>query len=222
MAVTSPSNGLHIDYTYSISLGFNKERYFLIMLEFLNMTGIKIGTIRFDGAKEFGKSVSFQNFCNDRGVIMEPVAEYTHVQNVKSENAIHISKEHVRCLLRASYLPRTFWPYTLRHFLRLRAYWPTDNGNRCAWERLDAAYPNNKLRYTLSKDLHVFGSYVTGHLPRAHPVIFKHKKVMKMSDPKHFDPILPFLQPTDVPHKIDQGSTVLIRGRLQRNLWTWE
>jgi hypothetical protein len=83
--VTFPSNGLHIDYTYSISLGFNKEHYYLIMvvdgidfiwastsqdlsspgnmiLEFLDMTGIKIGTIRFDGAKEFGKSVSFQNF----------------------------------------------------------------------------------------------------------------------------------------------------------------
>jgi hypothetical protein len=32
---------------------------------------------------------------------------------------------------------------------------------------------------------------------------FKHKKVMKMFDPKHFDTILPFLQSTDVPHKID-------------------
>jgi hypothetical protein len=130
-AVTSPSNGLHIDYTYSISLGFNKELYYLIMvvdgidfiwvsasqdhstpenmiLEFLNMTGIKIGTIRFDGAKEFGKSVSFQHFGNECGIIMDPVAEYTHVQNVKSENTIRISKEHVRCLLRASNLPRTF------------------------------------------------------------------------------------------------------------------
>jgi hypothetical protein len=54
------------------------------------MTAIKIGTIRFDGAKEFGKSVSFQNFYNEHGIIMEPVAEYTHVQNVKSENAIRI------------------------------------------------------------------------------------------------------------------------------------
>ncbi len=70
-----------------------------MILEFLNMTGIKIGTIRFDGAKEFGKSVSFQNFCNERGIIMKPVSEYTHVQNAKSENAIRISKEHVRCLL---------------------------------------------------------------------------------------------------------------------------
>jgi hypothetical protein len=32
---------------------------------------------------------------------------------------------------------------------------------------------------------------------------FKHKKVMKMSDPKHFGTMLPFLQPTDVSHKID-------------------
>jgi hypothetical protein len=86
------------------------------------MTGIKIDTIRFDGAKEFGKSVSFQNFCNERGIIMEPMTEYTHVQNVKSENAIHISKEHVHFLLRASKLPRTFLPYALRHFLRLRSY----------------------------------------------------------------------------------------------------
>jgi hypothetical protein len=35
-----------------------------MILEFLHMTGIKIDTIRFDGAEEFGKSVSFQNFCN--------------------------------------------------------------------------------------------------------------------------------------------------------------
>ncbi len=79
--------------------------------------------------------------------------------------------------------------------------------------------------------MHVFGSYVTGQLPRTHPVVvdtthddravegvclgnnlctpnfwmysFKHKKVLRMSDPKHFDTILPFLQPLDVPHRID-------------------
>jgi hypothetical protein len=45
-----------------------------MILEFLNMTSIKIGTIRFDGAKEFSKSVSFQNFCNECGIIMKSVA----------------------------------------------------------------------------------------------------------------------------------------------------
>jgi hypothetical protein len=29
-------------------------------------------------------------------------------------------------LFRASNLPRTFWPYVLRHFLLLRTCWPTD------------------------------------------------------------------------------------------------
>ena len=93
------------------------------------------------------------------------------------------------------------------------------------------SYPNNKIRHDLVKDLHVFGSYVTGHLPRTHPFVvdtthddravegvwlgndlctpnfwmynFNHKKVLRMSDPKHFDTILPFLQPLDVPHRID-------------------
>ena len=88
-----------------------------------------------------------------------------------SENAIRVSKEHVRCLLRASNVPRNFWPYALTHFLRLRAYWPSDSQNRSAWERLHASYPNNKIRHDLTKDLHVFGSYVTGHLPRTHPFV---------------------------------------------------
>jgi hypothetical protein len=87
------------------------------------------------------------------------------------------------------------------------------------------------MRHDITKDLHVFGSYVTGHLPRTHPLVddtthedralegiwlgnelhtpnfkmwsFKHKKVYTLSDPRHFDTILPFLQPGDVGHKID-------------------
>jgi hypothetical protein len=72
--------------------------------------------------------------------------------------------------------------------------------------------------HNLVKDLHVFGSYVTGHLSREHPHVtetdhddraeedvffgndlttpnfwmysFRVKKVMKLSDPKHWDHIL--------------------------------
>ena len=74
------------------------------------------------------------------------------------------------------------------------------------------------MRHDITKDLHVFGSYVTGHLPRIHPLVddtthddqalegiwfgnqlrtpnfkmwsFKHKKVYTLSDPRHFDTIL--------------------------------
>jgi len=88
------------------------------------------------------------------------------------------------------------------------------------------------MRRNLAVDLHVFGSYVTGHLPHSHPLVadtthddrvlegiwldnelktpnflmrsFKQKRslqVYTMSDPRHFDTILPFLQPGDVGHK---------------------
>jgi hypothetical protein len=102
---------------------------------------------------------------------MEAVTEYTHVQNARSENAIRVSQEHVRCLLRPSNVPRNFWPSTLTHFLLLRAYWPSDSQDRSVWERCHPSYPNNKIRHDLTKDLHVFGSYVTGHLPRTHPFV---------------------------------------------------
>ena len=69
--------------------------------------------------------------------------------------------------LHSANLPRRFWPDALRHFCRLYAYWPDDNG-LSAWEKLDHLQPN-ELRHNLVKDLNVFGSYVTGHLSRAHP-----------------------------------------------------
>jgi len=108
------------------------------------------------------------------------------------------------------------------------AHWPDASGHS-AWEKLDELGPHS-LCHDLERDRHVFGSYVTGHLPREHPHVadtthddraeegvflgndlttptfwlwsFKHKKAMRMSDPKHFDHILPFLQPADVHHTI--------------------
>jgi hypothetical protein len=72
---------------------------------------------------------------------------------------------------------------------------------------------------------------ITGHLPRTHPLVenetlddraldgvwlgndlstpmfwmysFKLRKVVRLSDPCHFDHILPFLCPEDIPHRID-------------------
>ncbi len=137
--------GLHIDYAPSISLGYSKEKYYLILVvdgidfvwgqtcttrlttedliqEFLTMTNLKVSSVRFDDAQEFGKSLSFKSFCHQEKIVMEPVAHYTHIQNARVENAIRVAKEHIRCLLRASNLPKLFWPYALMHFLRMRAY----------------------------------------------------------------------------------------------------
>ena len=94
---------------------------------------------------------------------------YTHDQNVRAEGAIRICRENVRYLLRSANLPRRFWSDALRHSCRRYAYWPDANG-LSAWEKLDHLQPH-ELRHNLVKDLHVFGSYVTGHLPDAHPQV---------------------------------------------------
>jgi len=80
---------------------------------------------------------------------------------------------------------------------------------------------------------------VTGHLPREHPDVadtthddraeegvflgndlttptfwlwsFKHKKGMRMSDPKHFDHILLFLQQADIHHAIPLTAQEVVR-----------
>ena len=160
---------------------------------------------------------------------MEETAAYTHTFNARAEGAVRIVKEHMRCLLRRANFPRRFWPYAMLHFCRIYAYWPDKQGKN-AWEKLDA-HGTHAFCHDEAHDLHWFGSYVTGHLPRTHPLVenetlddralegvwlgndlstpmfwmysFKLRKVVRLSDPRHFDHILPFLCPEDIPHRID-------------------
>ena len=76
--------------------------------EFLTMSRLKISTIRFDNAGEFGKNFSFIAYCSHHDIVREPLTSYTHIQNARAEGTIRICKEHVRCLLRSANLPRRF------------------------------------------------------------------------------------------------------------------
>jgi hypothetical protein len=183
---------LHIDYAHSISIGVHKEKYFLLMTidgidftfcsatvdrtepeslihEFMTLTRLKIDCIRYDGAAEFAKSATFKAFCVNNRIAMEETAAYTHTFNARAEGAVRIVKEHMRCLLRRANLPRRFWPYAMLHFCRVYAYWPDKQG-KSAWDKLDAHGPH-ALCHDEARDLHRFGSYVTGHLPRTHPLV---------------------------------------------------
>ena len=183
---------LYIDFAHSISIGVHKERYFLLMTfhgidftfcsatvdrtepdnlihEFMTLTRLKIDCIRFDGAAEFAKSATFKAFCDNHHIAMEATAAYTHTFNARPEGAVHIVKEHMRCLLRRANLPHRFWPYSMMHFCRVYAYWPDQQG-KSAWENGPHALCHDEAR-----DLHRFGSYVTGHLPRSHPLVDNEK-----------------------------------------------
>ena len=258
--VHPPRNRLHIDFANSITIGRSKERYYLILVinginftwaqpsasrsepedlihEFLTLTGLKISHIRADGAGEFARSANFQAYCKRHAITVEEVPAYTHTFNARAEGAIRICKEKVRALLRRANMPRRFWPDALLHWCRTYAHWP-DAAGHTGWQKLDELGPH-ALCHDLERDRHVFGSYVTGHLPREHPHVvdtthddraeegvflgndlttptfwlwsFKHRKAMRLSDPKHFDHILPFLQPADVHHVIPLTGQDILR-----------
>ena len=92
-----------------------------------------------------------------------------HVEKKSHVNMEHLFLMHMRCLLRRANLPRRFWPYAMLHFCRVYAYWPDTQG-KSAWDKLDAHGPH-ALCHDEARDLHRFGSYVTGHLPRTHPLV---------------------------------------------------
>ena len=258
--VHPPQHRMHIDYAHSITLGRNKEQYYLMIVidsidftwaqsspnrsepenlihDFITLTGIKVGHVRADGAGEFARSSTFKEYCTRHNIVIEEVPAYTHTFNARVEGAIRICKDKVRAFLRRANMPRRFWPDALLHWCRTYAHWPDASGHT-AWEKLDELGPHS-LCHDLKRDRHVFGSYVTGHLPREHPHVadtthddraeegvflgndlttptfwlwsFKHKKAMRMSDPKHFDHILPFLQPADVHHAIPLTAHEVLR-----------
>jgi hypothetical protein len=94
--------------------------------------------------------------------------------------------------------------------------------------------------------LNLTGMFLAGHLPREHPHVpdtthddraeegvflgndlttpifwlwsFKHKKAMRISDPKHFDHILPFLEPADVHHTIPLTAREVVRMHTRENV----
>jgi hypothetical protein len=225
-----------IDFTWAQPSPNRSEPEDLIH-DFMTLTGIKVGQIRADEAGEFARSATFQAYCKRHNIVIEEVPAYTHTFNARAEGAIRICKDKVRAFLRRANMPRRFWPDASLHWGRTYAHWPDASGHT-AWEKLDELGPHS-LCHDLERDRHVFGSYVTGHLPREHPQVadithddraeegvflgndlttptfwlwsFKHKKTMRMSDPKHFDHILPFLQPADVHHTIPLTAQEVVR-----------
>eukprot|EP00961_Rhodomonas_salina_P118183 1590524-Rhodomonas_salina.1 len=99
---------LHLDYAHAITLGYNKERYYLffvvggrnfmwaspsltrkepeeLLREFLAVTRVKIGKLRTDN--EFTASSTFQAFCKKRDITMAPAVAYTHTMQARAEGA---------------------------------------------------------------------------------------------------------------------------------------
>jgi len=233
---------LHIDHAHTLSLGFNGQRYYLVMVidgvdflwassskhksdpetlldEFLRFTNIKIDKIRMDAASEYATSESFQLWCASRGIVMCSTAGYNHTMQARAENAVRITKEHIRCMLKHANMPFQFWPWALTQFCRVYNYWPS-KGHAPPWVMLG----DHRFSQSLHRDLHPFGCYLIGKLPREHPQVtnttlsdrglegaflgwdlstptvwlwsFRLRKPVRLHDPVFYDSLFPFDDPS--------------------------
>ena len=241
-----PARNISIDFGHSLSLGFHKEEYYLVIhadgvellwcaptpsraapheliQEFLNYSGIRVRSIRFDNAMEFGQSAHFKSWADAKGAVLCPAVNYNHTLNSKSECYVRITKEHLRCMLLSSNAPRRLWPFALHHFCRIFGWWPKSDGP-APWTRVGSEC---QIPANLDRDLHAFGSYCIGHLPRESKLVanttlddrglegaflmsdhttptfwmwsFKFNKPMKMCD-GIFYPQYPFRDPSILQH----------------------
>eukprot|EP00961_Rhodomonas_salina_P043367 583184-Rhodomonas_salina.2 len=112
------------------------------------------------------KSSNFQMWANARDIVICATAGYQHTFQARSEGAIRITKEHVRCMLKHSGLPHKFWPWKVVQFCSMYNYWPT-KGHAPPWLLLS----EHSMSQALHCNLHPFRCYVIGHLPRESPEV---------------------------------------------------
>jgi len=121
-------------------------------------------------------------------------------------------------MLKTAGMPFRFWPWALTQFCRIYNYWPKQ-GHAPPWIMLKA----HRFCQKLSRDLHPFGCYVIGRLPREHPEVkdtthsdrglegaflgwdlhtptvwiwsFRKKKAVRMHDPVFYNTRFPFKNP---------------------------
>jgi hypothetical protein len=197
---------LHIDYAHSISIGVHKEKYFLLMTldgidftfcsatvdrtepeslihEFLTLTRLKIDCIRYDGAAEFAKSDTFKTFCVKNRITIEETASLVAFGRTQCctfaapmlTGVTNKARVHGRNWILMGHVRSA----TMRHAI-CTVLGPTSRVTCLAgtlWWR-----PQDTMFWMYS---------------------FKLRKVVRLSDPRHFDHILPFLCPEEIPHRID-------------------
>ena len=87
--------------------------------------------------------------------------------NARSENAVRLCKEHVRCVSKQANAPLKFWPWALTTFCRTYNHWLTKGQTTTPWERLK----DHNFYVDYDRVLVPFGCYALGKLPREHPLV---------------------------------------------------
>ena len=130
---------LRADWADAASLGWNGERYFLLIVdketeylanfntkartspvqlvkEFITATGRSPRYLRVDGAKEF-VSDEMKALCVERGIVLQVVVAYNHTMQARVEAAIGYVKQHSRISLLRANAPTRWWPDATTDFV---------------------------------------------------------------------------------------------------------
>ena len=90
----------------------------------LRSHGVKVVTVRLDGALEFTKGALGDHFIK-QGIVVQQTAPYAHQQNGKIERYVRTIEEGGQTLLADSGLPMTFWGWAVLTSQYLRNRLPT-------------------------------------------------------------------------------------------------
>ena len=255
---TGTSDHYYIDFGYSIAVGLRKEKYFLLvqlkdldfmwalptasrdnpvqlLQDFEALTGITPLSIQCDN--EFANNSAVQAWVKRRNAVIRPTPAYNHTMNGRIEGAVRISKDHLRCLVKAANAPFRFWPFALKHFCRTYAWWAGKGGKKPPWLRMPARC---NLYHNRERDLRAWGCLVTGRLPTEHPLVqvdktnadrslqgaflgwhdtsptfwmysFKLQRVLRLCDPIFSEASMPFADPTVLLNKNELTDEMVLK-----------
>ena len=183
---------LHADWADAASLGWNGERYFLLIVdketeylanfntkartspvqlvkEFITATGRSPRYLRVDGAKEF-VSDEMKALCVERGIVLQVVVAYNHTMQARVEAAIGYVKQHSRISLLRANAPTRWWPDATTDFvLKKNFLWYSQEANgkfSTAHQRIQSSFAGTRASVSLP-----FGCHITSTIPREHRLV---------------------------------------------------
>ena len=126
--------------------------------EHLNPEGLRMGTLRTDGADEF-LSADFKSYCKAMGIRREVTARHTPEQNPVAERTMRTFGEMSRTCLAHSGLGQEWWGYAIQYACYTRDRCPTASLNMSTpYEAWTGRRPNRDL-------IKPFGAHVYAYVP---------------------------------------------------------
>ena len=141
-------------------------------VEFLEkQTDKKVKTIRTDGAKE-KNTRKIREFMKKKGIQKETSAPYCQSQNGLVERKIQTVNNIATCMLLQSGVPKSWWPYAVKHAVYIQNRIPRNGNKLSPFELIFERKPDTSL-------LKTFGCEAWAHTPKTQRRKFESKSIWR-------------------------------------------